>query len=110
VEKAKLMYLMHHEGEPAGPLVIRNKLNELPKGKYSSVEARIRATLVLQVGETKAKGLIAAADNSAAKAYRGWLADYIDQKISFAKFCCDANKFPKTPKTLQIFEKIVGEK
>jgi hypothetical protein len=110
VEKAKLMYLMHHEGEPAGPLVIKNKLNELPKGKYASVEARIRATLIKQVGEAKAVDLIKKANGDVAKAYRNWLAGYINDKIDFKNFCCDPNKFPVPLDTLEVFEKIGGEK
>lgn len=110
VEKAKLMYLMHHEGEPAGPLVIKNKLNELPKGKFASVEVRIRNTLVKQVGEIDAEKRIKKANGDVAQAYRGWLADYIDKKIDFKNFCCDANKFPMPAKTMELFDKIGGEK
>jgi len=108
-EKAKMMYLMHHEGEPAGPLVIRNKLNELPKGKFVSVEARIRATLIAQVGEADAKNRIQKANGDVAKAYRNWLTDYIDDKINFVKFCCNPNKLSAPPKTLEILKKIGGE-
>jgi hypothetical protein len=110
VEKAKLMYLMHHEGEPAGPLVIRNKLNQLPKGKFATVEARIRYTLIKQVGESKASDYTEDAHGNVAKAYRTWLAEYIDDKITFTKFCCDSRKFPDALKTIEILGKIGGEK
>lgn len=108
-EKAKLMYLMHHEGEGAGPLVIRNRLSELPKGKFATVEARIRNTFIQQVGEKRAKGFIEDENDNVAKAYRKWLASYIDQKIDFQTFCCDASKIPRAADALTLFKKIGGE-
>jgi hypothetical protein len=108
-EKAKLMYLMHHEGEGAGPLVINNELNKIPEGK-------IRSTLVTQLGgvkgggEEKAKGLIQQAGGNVAKAYRDWLVDYIDKTIKLANSACDSSKLPEANKLSMIFQKIGGEK
>ncbi len=109
-EKAKLMYLMHHEGEGAGPLVIANKLSHLPKGKFATVEARIRDTFVKQVGEKKARNLIEDNGGDIAKAYREWIADYVDRKIIFKHFSCDASKLPEPADALALFKKIGGEK
>lgn len=60
-----LMYLMHHEG--AGPLVISNKLSHLPKGKFATVEARIRDTFVKQVGEAAVRKEIESKNGDVAK-------------------------------------------
>jgi len=93
-EKAKLMYLMHHEGAGGGIAFLRNsKL-------YSE------ADLIKQAGAVKARQWIdsvIAADRKAVqagelkeagdgtiqqttKAYRGWLADYIHAKINLNNF------------------------
>jgi hypothetical protein len=108
-EKAKLMYLMHHEGEGAGPLVISNKLNELPKGKFATVEARIRDTFVKQVGEDEADDRIQQNNKNVEMAYRSWLAKYIDDKIDFQRFCCDKSQMPEANDVFVIFEKIGGK-
>jgi hypothetical protein len=95
---------MHHEGEGAGPLVIKNKLKELPKGKFASVEARIQDTFAKQVGPERAKKLIETKKGDVEKAYRDWLANYIDSKIGLQNFCCDKSKVPTADSALKLFD------
>lgn len=89
-EKAKLMYLMHHEGEGNGPLFIRNQLHLMPKGKFATSEARLKHIFRLQVGASDAEKKVASADSVSA-AYRAWLAEYIDGKIDTSKFTCSGD-------------------
>lgn len=83
MEKAKLMYLMHHEGEGCGPLFIRNKLSERKDGVGGI--ARQRQVFAMQLGP---KGLsestkrISDADDDVEVAYRLWLSAYIDRNFS----------------------------
>lgn len=82
MEKAKLMYLMHHEGEGCGPLFIRNKLADRKDG-VGGVE-RLKQVFAMQLGTNGvalAKELIDAADGDVEKAYRRWLAKYIDSNF-----------------------------
>jgi hypothetical protein len=107
-EKAKLMYLMHHEGEGAGPLVINNELNKIP-------EAQLRSTFVAQLGgvkgggEERARLLIQKENGDVARAYRNWIGKYIDDQIDVSKSCCDQTKSPQARGIFVIFEAIGGK-
>lgn len=68
-DKAKYMYLAHHEG--AGGAI----------GFLSGDKVYTRRNLVGQVGATAADRLIDKAGGDANRAYRAWLQDYIDLKI-----------------------------
>jgi hypothetical protein len=107
-EKAKLMYLLHHEGEGAGPLFIRNELHRLPKGKFASAEERLKHVFVQQVGEKTSNAAVTKAGGDIQMAYRLWLVDYIDRKIEVFKFCCDFRKAPIANSTFLVFQKIGG--
>jgi hypothetical protein len=86
-EKAKVMYLMHHEGEGNGPLFIRNNLLGMRKSKkYETIEEQITSIFIAQVGTERAKKLIKNSEDKPDQAYRKWLADYIDSKITIGKF------------------------
>lgn len=92
MERAKLMYLMHHEGDTAGPLFIRN---ELAKGK-GGIEA-LRKKFAQQFGKEGkkiAEKKIAAADGDVEVAYRLWLATYLNDKFggSTKYFCSNPTK------------------
>jgi len=79
MDKAKLMYLMHHEGEGSGPLFIRNKLSQGSGGVSG-----LRKKFALQLGATgiaRSDALIAAAHGDTVFAYRRWLAKYIDDNF-----------------------------
>lgn len=79
MEKAKIMYLMHHEGEGAGPLFISNTLGQAKGG----IE-KLRKVFALQLGKKGAalsKELIDQAKGDVEKAYRKWLAKYIDKNF-----------------------------
>jgi hypothetical protein len=108
-EKARLMYLMHHEGEGAGPLFIKNELSKIPKGKFSSSSERLRSIFVGQVGEHDAKIAIAKANGDVEAAYRRWLAGYINTHIVLTNYCCDATKIAIPMLIFKILQTIGGE-
>jgi hypothetical protein len=92
MDKAKLMYLMHHEGEGAGPLFIRNKLASA-NGGIPGLRKKF-ATQLGKDGAILAKKLIDAADGDVELAYRKWLAKHIDDnfKQSSKYFCGESMK------------------
>ena len=104
-ERAKLMYLMHHEGEGNGPLFIRGELDAMPKRRFASSEARLTSIFAQQVGADKAALLTRLAGGDVQQAYRGWLSAYIDNKIDVSRF---ANQ-PKTAALSSLLEKIGGK-
>ena len=113
-EKAKLIYLLHHEGEGNGPLFIRNELHLMPKKKYASPEARLRSIFVGQFkGQVGAKEIveekIRKTNGNVQKAYRIWLEDYINNKIKLDRFCCDQSKMPTVSDAFNVFQKIGGQ-
>lgn len=82
MERAKLMYLMHHEGEGCGPLFIKNKLSDRKDGVGGI--ARLKQVFVMQMGplgNAAAEKLIDLADGDVEAAYREWLAKFIDSKF-----------------------------
>lgn len=86
-DKAKLMYLMHHEGEGNGPRFIRNALDELS-------EQKMRHIFLRQLGDKPAamETRIVRSHGDVYQAYRQWLVDYIDQIFdSMDKFYCTFN-------------------
>lgn len=89
MERAKLMYLMHHEGEGAGPLFIRNTL-ATAKGGTEGLRKKF-ATQLGTSGGAKAKEHVDAAGGDVQKAYRRWLAKYIDKQFNMAqKYFCQS--------------------
>jgi hypothetical protein len=87
MDKAKLMYLMHHEGEGAGPAFIPNTLDQL-KGGVDGLKKKFAMQLG-QNGAAKVNAAIAKADGDVVYAYRLWLAKFIDDKFRESKkyFC-----------------------
>ncbi len=80
MDKAKMMYLMHHEGEGAGPLFVRNSL----KSGRGGLDA-LRKKFDLQLGAAgaaKVDKLIEEADGDVQLAYRYWLSSYIDKQFA----------------------------
>lgn len=80
MERAKMMYLMHHEGEGAGPLFVRNNLL---KGRGG--EEALQAKFELQMGSNgaaKVKQLVDAADGDVSAAYRYWFAGFVDKQFA----------------------------
>ncbi len=104
IERAKLMYLMHHEGEPNGPRFLRNELGQMGT-------ARLRNTFYTQFGAkyaAQADYWINKADGDLEKAYRAWLSWYIDERfVEVGRFFCQPTTPPKKLST--IFE-IIGAK
>lgn len=87
MDKAKLMYLMHHEGEGAGPAFIRNTLASL-KGGTEGLKKKF-ATQLGKDGADKAQKLVDSADGDIEVAYRFWLAQFIDRNFSQSeKYFC----------------------
>lgn len=105
-EKAKLMYLMHHEGEGAGPLFIRNELSKLPKGKFASAEERLKHVFKLQVGAADAEKWAKRA-GGVQQGYRLWLSKYINDKFDdLGRFACDSRKITPPQAAIELFDKI----
>jgi hypothetical protein len=73
-EKARFMYLAHHEGAAGARAFLKNQ-NSGDLGKFAK-----------QVGAERAAALTAAAGGDVARAYRGWLNEYMDEHIRPAKF------------------------
>jgi len=92
MDKAKLMYLMHHEGEGAGPAFIRNTLGS-PKGGTEGLKKKF-ATQLGKDGTDKANEQISQAAGDVEKAYRRWLGKFIDRNFSKAGgyFCSNPMK------------------
>ena len=94
-DKAKLAYLLHHEG-----LTGAKRLFGLEPGlDNESATAR----LLGQIGkdEEKLGRLIAQYDGDAVAAYKGWLFDYTDKIIKVSNFLVqDAQKFATAPRTM----------
>jgi hypothetical protein len=92
MDKAKLMYLMHHEGEGAGPAFIRNTLGSL-KGGTEGLKKKF-ATQLGKDGVDKANEQISQAAGDVEKAYRRWLGKFIDRNFSKADiyFCSNPKK------------------
>jgi hypothetical protein len=87
-DKAKLMYLLHHEGPSNGVLFIKNKLASMSKGKFASSLERLKSIFVLQIGAKLADKYLNEADNNVELAYRRWLCKYIDDKVVYGDYCC----------------------
>jgi hypothetical protein len=73
-EKARFMYLAHHEG-------VTGAINFLKRQNSASFDKFVK-----QVGAEKATQLTHAAGGDVALAYRNWLNGYMDDKIQPAKF------------------------
>lgn len=76
MDKAKMMYLMHHEGEGAGPAFISDTLGELKGGKEG-----LKSKFGIQLGAGGAKKAQEKIDDTKGDiemAYRFWLATFID--------------------------------
>lgn len=85
MERAKVMYLMHHEGEGCGPLFVKNRLRDRKDG-CGGVE-RLRQVFELQMGKsgkTRVAELVDQAHGDVEKAYRRWLSKYIDKNFSMS--------------------------
>ena len=89
MNKAKLMYLMHHEGEGSGPLFIRNKLRT-GTGGVEGLQRKF-ATQLGSDGQTLATSKIIAAGGDVEIAYRAWLSTFIDKNFAATdKYFCSS--------------------
>lgn len=94
-ERAKLAYLLHHEGT-GGALRLFGKKPALSDGDVTN---RLRK----QLGDngSKLKNLLSQYDDDPASAYKGWLFSYIDAKINVNNFIvADAQKFSVAPRKM----------
>ena len=73
-EKARVIYLAHHEGLGGARGFLRGT------GSYTF------SNLACQVGRTEAQACVDAADGDTTKAYRNWLNGYMDRHIQPSKF------------------------
>lgn len=83
MEKAKLMYLMHHEGEGCGPLFVKNRLGDRKDGGVEK-QRKVFAMQLGKSGKAKADELIEKADGDVEYAYRKWFANFVDQQFDMA--------------------------
>jgi len=91
MDKAKLMYLLHHEGETAGPLFIRNELAN-GKGGLQALRKKFEKQLGKD-GTARAREFIERAGGDVEIAYRIWLADYVDKRFKDSvKYFCSLTK------------------
>ena len=89
MNKAKLMYLLHHEGEGSGPLFIRNTLGTGRDG-VDGLRSKF-ATQLGASGATAAAKKIKDAGGDVEVAYRQWLSKFIDGNFSgTAKYFCSS--------------------
>lgn len=106
MDKAKMMYLMHHEGEGAGPAFISDTLGKLTGGKEG-----LKSKFGIQLGtggEKKAQEKIDHAKGDIEMAYRFWLATFIDGNFKgAAKYFC-SNPMAVNPLS-DLLVKIGGE-
>ena len=104
MNKAKLMYLMHHEGEGSGPLFIRNTLGT----SHGGVEG-LRRKFVTQLGRdgtAASTRKISAANGDVELAYRAWLSEFIDRNFNgTAKYFCSS---PQDSDTLSDIMVLIG--
>jgi hypothetical protein len=107
MDRAKLMYLMHHEGEGAGPLFIRDSLI-----KDGESDAGLRRKFEIQLGRdgrARVDKLVDAADGDVAYAYRKWLSVYVDDNFRQAgKYFCSNSV--EVMKLSDLMEKVGGKK
>lgn len=102
IDKAKLMYLMHHEGDPDGPRFIRN---ELAKGGLETLRKKFEQQLGPK-GVDLAHELIDRAGGDVEVAYRAWLVDFIDPRFNASvKYFCSS---PQEATALTKLLKIIG--
>lgn len=105
LEKAKLIYLMHHEGGSNGVLFIKNSMT--PDQAAQNHLAKVFAgQLGKKEGEKLAQAAIKAAGGDVQNAYRYWLSTYIESKFeAAARFFCT----PQPPvRTLSDLLKAIG--
>lgn len=104
MDRAKLMYLLHHEGEGAGPLFLRNKL-ATGRGGASGLKSKF-ITQLGSSGAAKADEHINAAKGDIEFAYRRWLSKYIDGNFRQAKKYFFVN--PTEAKDLSDLAELIG--
>lgn len=95
MDKAKLMYLMHHEGEGAGPAFINNTLVKL-RGGTDGLRRKFEAQLGKD-GKALAADQLEAAEGDVEVAYRWWLSTYMDKQFANSDrfFCSIPNAVSK---------------
>jgi hypothetical protein len=104
MDRAKLMYLLHHEGEGAGPMFLKNSL---ATGRGGA--AALRRKFVMQLGrngEAKVDEHVKAAKGDVEFAYRRWLSKYIDNNFRQATKYFFKN--PVSPKDLSDLAEMIG--
>jgi hypothetical protein len=103
MDKAKLMYLMHHEGPSAGPAFISDTL-----APTAAAKVVLRSKFVEQVGAKQVEKALDDAGDDVEVAYRFWLAGYINDKFfSASQFFCSE---PRTGNLLTDLLEQVGGK
>jgi LysM repeat protein len=90
VDKMKLAYLAHHEGAAGAAAIINGTLSDERADKLLQSQFKRRN----DDGKGKADAYRQKTGLQGADAYRKFLFDYIDAKISVDNFACDPSKFP----------------
>lgn len=89
VDKMKLAYLAHHEGAAGAAAIINGTLSDERADKLLQSQFRTKN----DDGKDKADAYRKKTGLQGADAYKKFLFDYIDAKISVSNFACDPSKF-----------------
>lgn len=104
MDRAKLMYLLHHEGEGAGPMFLKNTL---ATGRGGVVALRKKFVMQLgRDGEAKVDDHVTSAKGDVEFAYRRWLSKYVDNNFRQATKYFFKN--PVSPKDLSDLAEMIG--
>lgn len=94
-EKAKIAYIMHHEGTGDGPLYLQGKLGQTLKSTPKKVAVKLARQFKSKRddGKEKAKKLADRFGGDFVKAYYYFLANHTNAKVTVKNFMLDQNGF-----------------
>ena len=104
MDRATLMYLLHHEGEGAGPIFLKNTLGS-GRGGVGALRRKFEMQLGRD-GEAKVEEHVKAAKGDVEFAYRRWLSKYVDNNFRQATKYFFKN--PVNPKDLSDLAEMIG--
>jgi len=106
VDKMKLAYLAHHEGAGGAAAIINDTLSDERAEKLLRAQFRTKH----DDGKDKADAYYKKTGLQGAAAYKKFLFDYIDAKISVDNFACDPSKFSASKPVADIVAAIQSKK
>ncbi|MGF6644116.1 LysM repeat protein [Paraburkholderia sp. GAS33] len=106
VDKMKLAYLAHHEGAGGAAAIINGTLSD----DHADTLLQSQFKTKKDDGKDKADAYRKKTGLQGAAAYKKFLFDYIDAKISVDNFACDPSKFPASKPVADIVAAIQPKK